>query len=204
MQWSSPAADGFAGIFFGPAGSQRSRLGAGLPGDRATRAGHWKPAVQSGVVADKNRFGGQEMEVALSRARVPQRAAEDGLSAQQLIEIYRLMFLSRRVDDREILLKRQQKIYFQVSAAGHEAVQVGAALALRPGYDWFFPYYRDRALCLALGVSPYQMYLQAAGSAADEASGGRQMPSHWSSRALHIVSTSSCTGSQVLHAVGFA
>ena len=144
------------------------------------------------------------MEVALSRARVPQRAAEDGLSAQQLIEIYRLMFLSRRVDDREILLKRQQKIYFQVSAAGHEAVQVGAALALRPGYDWFFPYYRDRALCLALGVSPYQMYLQAAGSAADEASGGRQMPSHWSSRALHIVSTSSCTGSQVLHAVGCA
>ena len=80
--------------------------------------------------------------------------ASDEPTAQQLVEIYRLMFLSRAVDDREILLKRQQKIFFQISAAGHEALQVGAALALRPGYDWFFPYYRDRALCLALGVTP--------------------------------------------------
>ncbi len=145
------------------------------------------------------------MEATISSARSPQRAAiADGLSAQQRIEFYRLMFLSRRVDDREILLKRQQKTFFQVSAAGHEAVQVGAALALRPGYDWFFPYYRDRALCLALGVTPYQMFLQALGSAADEASGGRQMPCHWSSRALHIVSTSSSTATQVLHAVGCA
>ena len=78
----------------------------------------------------------------------------DELDAHKLVEIYRLMYLSRRVDDREILLKRQQKIFFQISAAGHEALQVGAALALRPGYDWFFPYYRDRALCLALGVTP--------------------------------------------------
>jgi 2-oxoisovalerate dehydrogenase E1 component len=124
------------------------------------------------------------------------------LTAQQLIEIYRLMFVSRRIDDREILLKRQQKTFFQVSGAGHEALQVGAALALRPGYDWFFPYYRDRALCLALGVTPEEMFLQAVGAATDPASGGRQMPAHWSSRELHIVSTSSSTATQVLHAVG--
>ena len=145
------------------------------------------------------------MEVALSSARVPEGTAEpDGRSAQKLVEIYRLMYLSRGIDDREILLKRQQKTFFQISAAGHEALQVAAALALKPGYDWFFPYYRDRALCLALGVTPYDMMLQAVGAAADPASGGRQMPTHWSSRALHIVSTSSSTATQLLHAVGCA
>ena len=145
------------------------------------------------------------MELAVSGARtfMPE-GASDALSAQHLVEIYRLMYLSRRVDDREILLKRQQKIYFQISAAGHEALQVGAGLALRPGYDWIFPYYRDRALCLALGLTPDEMLLQAVGAATDEASGGRQMPTHWSSRALHIVSTSSSTATQVLHAVGCA
>ena len=95
------------------------------------------------------------MEVALSSAGAQEPTTSEGLRAQKLIEIYRLMFLSRRVDDREILLKRQQKTFFQISAAGHEALQVGAALALKSGYDWFFPYYRDRALCLALGVTPY-------------------------------------------------
>jgi 2-oxoisovalerate dehydrogenase E1 component len=145
------------------------------------------------------------MEVAISRARAAGAfLASDEPTATQMVEIYRLMFLSRAIDDREILLKRQQKIFFQISAAGHEALQVGAAMALRPGYDWFFPYYRDRALCLALGVSPYDMMLQAVGAADDPASGGRQMPTHWSSRPLHIVSTSSATATQLLHAVGCA
>jgi 2-oxoisovalerate dehydrogenase E1 component len=146
------------------------------------------------------------MELATSSAResVSAEAGPGSLSPRQLVEIYRLMVLSRRIDDREILLKRQQKIFFQVSAAGHEALQVGAALAMRPGYDWFFPYYRDRALCLTLGVTPEEMLLQAVGAATDPASGGRQMPTHWSSRTLHIVSSSSATASQLLHAVGCA
>ena len=145
------------------------------------------------------------MESAVSSAREPELAAVAGsLNHQRMVEIYRLMYLSRRVDDREILLKRQQKIFFQISAAGHEALQVAAALALKPGYDWFFPYYRDRALCLALGVTPTDMMLQAVGAASDPASGGRQMPTHWSSRPLHIVSTSSSTTTQLLHAVGCA
>ena len=146
------------------------------------------------------------MELATSSAResVSASTGSGSLSPRQLVEIYRLMVLSRRIDDREILLKRQQKIFFQISAAGHEALQVGAALAMRPGYDWFFPYYRDRALCLTLGVTPDEMLLQAVGAATDPASGGRQMPTHWSSRALHIVSSSSATASQLLHAVGCA
>jgi 2-oxoisovalerate dehydrogenase E1 component len=145
------------------------------------------------------------MGLAISSARTPEEFPAAGeLTARQLVEIYRLMYLSRAVDDREILLKRQQKTFFQISAAGHEALQVGAALALRPGYDWFFPYYRDRALALALGVTPYDMMLQAVGAGSDPASGGRQMPTHWSSRALHIVSTSSSTATQLLHGVGCA
>ena len=130
--------------------------------------------------------------------------ASGRLNSQELIQIYRLMYLSRRIDDREILLKRQQKTFFQISAAGHEAFQVAAGLALKPGYDWFFPYYRDRALTLTLGVSPTDMFLQAVGAGTDPASGGRQMPTHWSSRELNIVSTSSSTATQVLHAVGCA
>jgi 2-oxoisovalerate dehydrogenase E1 component len=128
----------------------------------------------------------------------------EGLTREQLIQAYRWMYTSRRIDDREILLKRQQKIFFQMSGAGHEAIGVAAGMALKSGYDWFYPYYRDRALCLALGVEPYDMFLQGVGAADDPSSGGRQMPSHWSHPDKHIVTQSSPTGSQILQAVGCA
>jgi len=135
---------------------------------------------------------------------VEKKVAEGELTPEKLVEFYRLMYLSRRTDDREIVLKRQQKIFFQISCAGHEALLVAAGMAMRPGYDWFYPYYRDRAICLALGNTVEEQLLQSVGAADDPASGGRQMPSHWSSAKLNIVTSSSSTATQCLHAIGCA
>jgi len=132
------------------------------------------------------------------------RREHEGLTRDELLDAYRLMLLSRAIDDKEIQLKNQSKAFFQISGAGHEAVLVAAGRHLRAGHDWFFPYYRDRALCLTLGFTPTEMFLASVGAKDDPANGGRQMPSHWGHRRLNIPSQSSCVGTHCLHAVGCA
>jgi len=130
--------------------------------------------------------------------------AFDGLSPDAILDAYRCIVRSRKLDDKEIQLKNQSQAFFQISGAGHEAILVAAGMTLRPGHDWFHAYYRDRALCLQLGVTPLDMLLASVGADSDPSNAGRQMPSHWGDKSLNIVAGSSATATQVLHAVGMA
>src|SRR5262245_54308907 len=149
--------------------------------------------MKSSVVNGEHRAGAHATDVNFQ-----------GLDRDQLLDVYRCMVRSRKIDDKEVQLRNQSRAFFQISGAGHEAIQIAAGLTLKPGHDWFHPYYRDRALALQLGVTPLEMLLASVGSTADPANSGRQMPSHWGNPALHLVAGSSATTTQLLHAVGAA